>query len=114
MSVGADHEVNIRAAARIGYGPELLPGTYQLEVVRNPGATEVSFFQQNDFVASVPATLCREGSWCARTEISWEHVDGAAVITRIWLKGSRESLVFAAGDSENPGGAYGECADSRQ
>ena len=94
VSIAAAHEVSIGQRVRIGNGPELQPGTYRVEVVKNLASAEVSFFQGGDLVVTVPATLSKEATKCNNTEVHSEEVDGGQVITKIWLQGSKESLVF--------------------
>ena len=45
-------------------------------------------------MVTVPATLSKEATKCNNTEVHSEEVDGGQVITKIWLQGSKESLVF--------------------
>ena len=45
-------------------------------------------------MVTAPATLTKEAVKCNSTEIHSEEVDGGRVITKIWLQGSKESLVF--------------------
>lgn len=94
VSVAAAHEVSISQRVRIGNGPELQPGTYRVEVVKNQDSAEVTFSQGGDLVVTVPVTLTTEASKCKSTEIYSEAVDGGRVITKIRLQGSKESLVF--------------------
>ncbi|MFZ0960585.1 MAG: hypothetical protein WAO35_06735 [Terriglobia bacterium] len=94
VSIAAAHEVTIGQRAKIGYGPELQPGTYRVEVVKNEDSAEVSFFNGGDLVVTVPATLKKESVKCNNTEVHSEEVDGGRVITKIWLQGWKESLVF--------------------
>src|SRR5208282_6350653 len=94
VSVAAAHEVRIPERAKVGNGPELQAGTYRVEVVKNQDSAEVRFFQDGDLVATAPATLTKETRKCDNTEIHSEQVDGGWVITKIWLDGSKESLVF--------------------
>ena len=94
VSIAAAHEVSIRDQAKVGNGPELQPGTYQVEVVKNQDSAEVRFFHGGDLVATAPATLTKEAVKCNGTEVHSEEVAGGLVITKIWLQGSKESLVF--------------------
>ena len=42
VSIAAAHEVSIGERARVGNGPELQPGTYRVEVVKNQDSAEVA------------------------------------------------------------------------
>jgi hypothetical protein len=92
--LASSHEVTISDLARLGKGPVLEPGTYRVEVVKNQDSAEVRFFQGEDLVVTAPATLTKEAVKCNNTEIHSEEVDGGRVITKIWLQGWKESLVF--------------------
>jgi hypothetical protein len=94
VSVAAAHDVRISQRAKIGNGPELDQGTYRVEVEKNQESAEVVFFQGEDLVATTPATLTKEAVKCDNTQIHSEEVDGGRVITKIWLQGWKESLVF--------------------
>jgi hypothetical protein len=96
VSIAAAHEVRISRPARVGNGPELQAGTYRVEVVKTQDSAEVRFYQEGDVVATAPASLANEAGKCNFTEVHSEKVDGEQVITRIWLQGSKESLVFKA------------------
>ena len=80
----------------MGNGPELQAGTYRVEVVKNQDSAEVHFYQEGELVATAPAVLAKEAAKCNFTEVHSEKVDGEQVITKIWLQGSKESLVFKA------------------
>ncbi len=86
--------VHISRHAKIGDDWELEPGTYRVEVERNQNSAEVLFFQREDLVAAAHATLSREYVNSNHTEVHSEKVAGERVITRIWLQGWKESLVF--------------------
>jgi hypothetical protein len=88
------HQVSISQQTAVGNGTNLEPGTYRVEVVKGQEAAEVKFFLRDNMVASVSATLTPEGEKCRATQVHTDVVDGANVITKIWLVGSRESLVF--------------------
>jgi hypothetical protein len=94
VSIAAAHEVSITYRANVGNGPVLQPGTYRVEVIKNQDSAEVRFLQGGDLVATAPATLTEEAVKCNSTEVHSEEVDGGKVITKIWLQGSKESLVF--------------------
>src|SRR5208337_2847718 len=42
-SLGLAHTVTIGKGARLGNGPEVQPGTYRLEVIKNQSTTEAAF-----------------------------------------------------------------------
>ena len=94
VSIAAAHEVRISRLAKVGNGPELQAGTYRVEVVKNPDSPEVRFYKEGDVVATAPATWTKEAVKCISTEVHAEEVAGRRVITKIWLEGSKESLVF--------------------
>ena len=94
VSVAAAHEVRISPLARVGNGPDLQAGTYRVEVVKNQDSAEVRFYQEGAVVATAPAVLAKEAAKCEATKVYSENVNGRHVITRIWLHGSKESLVF--------------------
>ena len=94
VSIAAAHEVTIGQREKVGNGPELQPGTYQVEVEKNQDSAEVRFFQGGDLVLRVPGTLTKEAVKCNNTEVHSEEVDGGRVITKIWLQGWKESLAF--------------------
>jgi hypothetical protein len=100
VSIAAAHEVRISEPAKIGKGQILEPGTYRIEVEKNQDSAEVRFLQGGELVVAVPATLTKEGVKCNNTEIHSEEVDGTRVITKIWLRGWKESLVFKQGTPE--------------
>ena len=94
VSIASAHEVTIGQRAKIGNGPELQPGTYRVDVVKNQDSAEVRFFQAGDLVLTAQATLTNEPAKCKGTEVHSEEVNGGQTITKIWLQGSKESLVF--------------------
>ncbi len=94
MSIATAQELSIGERMRIGNGPELQPGTYRVEIVTNQDSAEVNFFQGSDLVVTVPVTLTKESAKCNNTEIHFEEVEGVKIVTKIRLRGSKESLVF--------------------
>ena len=94
VSIVMAHDVSIGYRAKVGNGPELQPGTYRVEVVKSQDSAEVHFFKAGDLVLQAQATLTMEAAKCNSTEVHSEEVDGRQVITKIWLQGSKESLVF--------------------
>jgi hypothetical protein len=94
ISIAAAHEVRISERAKVGNGPELEQGTYRVEVEKNQDSAEVLFFQGGELIVTAPAILTKEAVKCDNTEIHSEEVDGERVITKIWLQGWKESLVF--------------------
>jgi hypothetical protein len=100
VSIAAAHEITIGQLAKIGNGQTLEPGTYQVEVEKMQGSAEVLFFQGGELVVTARAILTKEGVKCNNTEIHSEEVDGTRVITKMWLRGWKESLVFKQGAPE--------------
>jgi hypothetical protein len=100
VSIAPAHEITIGQLAKIGNGQTLEPGKYRVEVEKNQDSAEVLFFQGGDLVVTVPATLTKEAVKCNNTEIHSEEVGGTRVITKMWLRGRKESLVFKRGTSE--------------
>ena len=100
VSIAAAHEVSITHQANIGNGPELQPGTYRVEVVKNQDSAEVHFFKGGDLVLQAPVRLTQEAAKCDSTEVHYEEVDGGQVITQIRLEGSKEGLVFKPATSK--------------
>ena len=94
VSIAAAHEITIGQLAKIGNGQTLEPGTYQVEVEKMQGSAEVLFFQGGELVVTAKATLTKEAVKCNNTEVHSEEADGTRVITKIWLRGWKESLVF--------------------
>jgi hypothetical protein len=94
VSIAAAHEVRISPLAKVGNGPELQAGTYRVEVVKNQDSVEVHFYQEGEVVATAPAVLAKEAAKSNFTKVYSEKVDGGQMITKIWLQGSKESLVF--------------------
>ncbi|MGO8732166.1 MAG: hypothetical protein ACLQVM_05165 [Terriglobia bacterium] len=94
VSITAADEVSITSRAFVGEDTHLQPGTYRVEVEKNQDSAEVRFFQGGDLVAAARATLTKEAVKCNHTEVHSEEVDGERVITKIWLQGWKESLVF--------------------
>jgi hypothetical protein len=94
VSIAMAHEITIGQQAKIGKGQILEPGTYRIEVEKNQDSAEVRFLQGGELVVTARATLTKEAVKCNNTEIHSEEVDGTRVITKIWLRGWRESLVF--------------------
>jgi len=94
VSIAAAHEVNIGQLAKVGNGQVLEPGTYRVEVEKNQHSAEVLFYQGEELVVTAPATLTKEAVKSNNTEVYFEEIDGGRVITKIWLGGWKESLVF--------------------
>jgi hypothetical protein len=88
------HEVKIGERARLGDGPELKPGTYRLELVKNQDTSEAVFYKDEDLVARVPITVVKESDKSRQTEVHSELLDGGRVINEIRVAGWRERLLF--------------------
>jgi len=89
------HEVIIGNRARLGNGPELQPGTYRLEVIKNQGTSEAAFYKGGDLVVRVPITIAAESEKSRHTEVHSEVLESGRVINQIRLAGSKERLVFS-------------------
>jgi len=87
-------EVTMTYQAKLGEGPELQPGTYQVELIKNQETSEVAFYQEDDLVAQVPVTIVTESEKSNRTEVHYETLDGGRVINQIRVAGWKERLVF--------------------
>lgn len=53
-------EVTIVNLAKLGKGPQLVPGRYKVEVIKNQDSSEVAFYKGKHLVARVPATFTGE------------------------------------------------------
>jgi hypothetical protein len=88
------HEVKISYRARLGNGPELQPGTYRLEVVKNQDTSEAAFYKGKDLVIRVPITIAADSVKSEQTEVHYELLDSGRVINQIRLGGWKDRLVF--------------------
>ena len=94
LSVATAHEITIAQRVKVGNGQELTQGTYRVEVEKNENSAEVLFFQGEDLAAAAHATLTKEEAKSTHTEVYTDEAGGERVITKIWLQGWKESLVF--------------------
>jgi hypothetical protein len=94
VPIAAAHEVHITGPAKVGNNPELQPGTYRVEVVKNQDSSEVLFYKEGDLWLRAPVTLVPETNKAQYTEVHYAELNDGKVITRIRLQGSKESLVF--------------------
>jgi ABC-type Fe3+/spermidine/putrescine transport system ATPase subunit len=94
LSIATAHEITIAQRAKVGNDQELDQGTYRVEVEKNENSAEVLFFRGEDLVAAAHATLTKEEVKSTHTEVHSQQADGERVITKIWLQGWKESLVF--------------------
>jgi len=94
VSIVMAQEITIGQQAKIGNGQVLERGTYRVEVEKNQDSAEVLFLQGGELVVAARATLTKEAVKCNNTEVHSEEVDGERMITKIWLQGWKESLVF--------------------
>jgi len=92
LSLG--HDVKIEYQTKLGNGPEIEPGTYRLELVRNQDAAEAAFYQGKVLVASVPVTVEMESKKSPHTAVHYETLDSGRVINKIRVMGWKESLIF--------------------
>jgi hypothetical protein len=88
------HEVTITNESKLGSGSVLKPDTYRLEVVKNQDASEALFYKGSNLVLRTPVTLAEEADKSKLTEVHFEGVDAERVITRIRVRGWKESLIF--------------------
>ncbi len=95
VSIAMAQEVTIMDRAKVGNGPALQPGRYQVEVVKNQDSSEVLFYKGGDLWLRAPVTLAQETKKAKHTEIHYQELDDGMVITKIRLQGSKESLVFS-------------------
>jgi len=88
------HEVTITEPAKLGNGPEIQPGTYRVEVVKNQDTSEAVFYKGRDLVVRVPVTLAEESTKSRQTEVHFDILDSGRLITQIRVAGWKERLVF--------------------
>jgi hypothetical protein len=88
------HEVTIGERARLGNGPELQPGTYRLELVKNQDTSEAVFYKGENLVARAPITVVKESDKSRQTEVHSVLLDSGRVINQIRVAGWKERLVF--------------------
>jgi hypothetical protein len=93
-SLALAHEVNIVYQAKLGNGPELQPGTYRLDVVKNQDTSEALFYKGRELVIRVPITIAAESDKFRQTEVHYELLDSGRVINQIRIQGWKERLVF--------------------
>ena len=90
------NEVVINNQAKLGSGPELRPGTYRLKLIKNHDTSEVAFYKSGNLVIQVPVVTVAETEKSPRTEVHYETLDQAKVISQIRIAGWKETLVFKA------------------
>ena len=90
------HEVVISDQAKLGNGPELQPGSYQIELIKNQDTSEAAFYKAGDLVIRVPVMIVAESEKSRQTEMHYETLDQGRVINQIRVAGSKETLVFRA------------------
>jgi len=95
VSMATAQEVMIMDRAKLGDGPALQAGTYRIEVVKNDAFTEVLFYKQDELWLRVPVTLEPEPKKIQHTEVYYQEIDSGRVITKIRLRGSKDTLVFS-------------------
>ena len=88
------HDVRISKPVRLGNGPELQPGTYRLELVKNQNGAECLFYKGKDLVVRVQTTVVQESQKSPHTALHSELIDNGRVITHIQVQGWRETLLF--------------------
>ena len=90
------HEVVISDQAKLGNGPELQPGSYQIELIKNQDTSEAAFYKAGDLVIRVPVIIVAESEKSRQTEVHYETLDQGRVINQIRVAGWKEKLVFRA------------------
>jgi hypothetical protein len=88
------HDVKIDLGAKLGNGPEMQPGTYRVELLKNQNAPEAVFYKGRSEVARVPITIAMESEKSRHTEVHYELLDDGRVINQIKIAGWKERLVF--------------------
>jgi hypothetical protein len=88
------HDVKIDLGARLGNGPEIQPGTYRVELLKNQDAPEAVFYKGRIEMARVPITIAMESQKSRHTEVHYELLDDGRVINQIKIAGWKERLVF--------------------
>lgn len=88
------HEVTITYQSKLGNGPELQPGTYRVELIKNQETSEAAFYDGDQLVAQVPITIVVESEKSPQTEVHYETLDSGRVISQIRVAGWKERLVF--------------------
>ena len=91
--------VHISRRAKIGDDAQLEAGAYRVEAERSRNSAEVLFLPGEHLVEAAHATLGKVEARSNHTEVHSEQVAGEQVMTRIWLQGWTQSLVFRAGTS---------------
>ena len=93
-AVSLAHDVTITYHVKLGNGPELQPGTYRVELMKNQEISEASFYDGDELVARVPMTIILESDKSPQTEVHYETLDTGRVINQIRVAGWKETLVF--------------------
>jgi hypothetical protein len=97
-------EINLAQPARLGDGPELQPGSYRIELVRDAQKPELIFYRDRTEVARAPAKLVEEPSKASRTEIHFNLKDNKRVLTQMRVEGWRERVVFTKPGEDSQAG----------
>lgn len=86
--------INLSYPAKLGDGPELQPGSYRIELVRDTEKPELIFYREKTAVARTPAKLVEEPAKASRTEIHFDFKDNKRILTQMRVEGWRERLIF--------------------
>ncbi len=92
--IAAAHEVTIDNHAKLGNGPEIQPGKYRVELLKNQDSSEVVFYRGNDEVVRTQATVVMEPKKASQTAVYYSNLDSGRMITQINVAGWKERLVF--------------------
>jgi hypothetical protein len=103
-TVAMAKEISIHYPAKLGNGPELQPGTYKIELVKNQNSPEVLFYKGRELVARTPAKVEEQPSKADQTQVFYDMKDKDRVITELRISGWKERLVFTdVGSTASPG-----------
>jgi len=94
IGVSLADEVVITYQAKLGSGPELQPGTYRVEIVKNQDLSEAAFYRGDELIAQVSVAIVVESQKSRHTEVHFENLDNGRVINQIRVAGWKETLVF--------------------
>jgi hypothetical protein len=88
------HEVTISNLAKLGNGPQIEPGTYRVEVLKNQESPEVIFYEGEDEVIRTQVKLVTEPTKARQTAVYYNNLDSGRIITQIHVEGWKERLMF--------------------
>jgi hypothetical protein len=103
-TVAMAKEISIHYPAKLGNGPELQPGTYKIELVKNQTSPEVLFYKGRELVARTPAKVEEQPRKADQTQVFYDIKDKDRVITELRISGWKERVVFTdAGSTASSG-----------